>query len=140
MPFTICNAIGSPSVGYPPAPRSIGINDLATNGQVILGLQQLTGKILRRKELGGGFWMSKSSSEIYRIGGRDGLRQVHESRREVGLGIEPHHDNTDLSCKCRSNARHMPHRSGVKILNIHDFCRFRKDRSWGEGTCGTAIQ
>jgi hypothetical protein len=38
-------------VGYPPPSRSIGIIELAGNLEIIYGAQQLTGKILSRKDL-----------------------------------------------------------------------------------------
>jgi len=37
--------------GYPPSPRIPGIIELGENREIIYGAQQLTGKILSRKEL-----------------------------------------------------------------------------------------
>jgi hypothetical protein len=72
------------TIGYTPSPRSIGIIELAPKSNLIYGAQQLTGKILSRKELGGWGGVSKSLGETYSIRRQACLRQVYESRLYFG--------------------------------------------------------
>jgi hypothetical protein len=53
-------AVYSVVPGYPPLPLVFGIFDLAPKAKVILGLQQLAGKILSRKELGAGWGFQRA--------------------------------------------------------------------------------